>query len=344
MPGLGLPLYRGSSTHQGQALISPVKERMGQSLALPPRQGHIGSAVTRVSSNKLAPTTLCHSSVESSMVSSDGSSFTQKSRNTPDSPETIQAQAEKMQAIISDAAASCITNDQAIQCLKEIRANEQKVHDYVEQLVEQAEWEHDRNPSPDLSNEGGKEHNKNGPQLAENSVNALAWVIIKQKLISLQQADRSCESADFSFNELFKALRLSSGSFASQDSHLAETFHLRQLYVSEWVPVPHSIWKDVLMDRYVNFEKLFASMEAGYDHDDEPKDLAADFAIIKKDHSSSQQSIHSESDWIRVFGAWVEAVLHLYPHCSSELDKYCIIILELFHAMGLDLSIMIRVD
>ncbi|KZT09033.1 uncharacterized protein LAESUDRAFT_735695 [Laetiporus sulphureus 93-53] len=252
-----------------------------------------------------------------------------------------------MQAIVSDATASCITYGRAIQRLKEIGVNEQEVHDYIEQLTEQAEHERDCEPSPVLSNEGGEEHDKDGPQLVENPADALAWAIIQQKLIGLQQVGRSHVGADFSFDELFKALGLSLASFgipqsiltavphlaatspASQGSHLAESFHLCQLDpILDLMQQQRMQVPDVLMDQYVNFKKLFASME--------PKDLTAGFAIIKKDHSSPW--------WIRVFGAWAEVVLHLYPHCSAELDAYHTVILELFHAMAFDPSIAIRVD
>ncbi|KZT10482.1 uncharacterized protein LAESUDRAFT_755977 [Laetiporus sulphureus 93-53] len=262
---------------------------MGQSLALPPCQGRIGSTIIKVLSNE--------SLIHFYLSLCNESSSAQNTGNTPNSPEAIQARAQQMQAIVSDAAASHLTYDQAIQHLKEIGANEPDVRDYVELLLEQAERDHDCEPSPASSNERGEEHNQEGHQLAESPADTLAWVIIQQKLIALQQAGRSCVGADFSFDELSKALELSSSSFgipqsvltaaphltatspALQNSHLIETFRLHQLYVLEWasdpildlmqqqsvqVPVPRSIWKDVLMDRYVNFEKLFTSMMSQY--------------------------------------------------------------------------------
>jgi hypothetical protein len=35
------------------------------------------------------------------------------------------------------------------------------------------------------------------------------------------------------------------------------------------VPIPRSIWKEIVLDRYVNFERLHASV--GFDHNDTPK-------------------------------------------------------------------------
>ncbi|KZT09949.1 uncharacterized protein LAESUDRAFT_645833 [Laetiporus sulphureus 93-53] len=319
------------------------------------------------------------------MVGSNASSFTQP---TPESQEAIQMRAERMQQIVSDAAASRITNDSAIQRLQEIGANDQEVRDYLDQLVDQereklggerAGGSGEREPSPSQSTEGRGERVEES-QCEANPADKLAWAIVKQKLLSLRQPRGQVANEDLLLEDLAKVLGRSSEDKAatgipqsvlaaaphlasilpsSQDTHLAETFRLRQLYATEHasdpildlmqqqglqVPLPRSIWKDILLDRYVNFEKLFASMELGYDHDDEPKDLAAGFAIIKKDHSSSRRPVRFESDWIRIFGAWADGVRCLYPHRSNELDQYRTIILELFHSMASDPSIAIGVD
>lgn len=38
-------------------------------------------------------------------------------------------------------------------------------------------------------------------------------------------------------------------------------------------PLPRTIWRKILIDHFVDFEKLFASMDKGYDHHDDPKDF-----------------------------------------------------------------------
>ena len=50
-------------------------------------------------------------------------------------------------------------------------------------------------------------------------------------------------------------------------------------------PLPQTIWCKILLDSYVDFEKLFASMEKGYDYHDDPKDFGAGYALIKKDQA-----------------------------------------------------------
>jgi hypothetical protein len=52
-------------------------------------------------------------------------------------------------------------------------------------------------------------------------------------------------------------------------------------------PIPRSIWKAIAQDQYVDFEKLHASMDRGYDHNDEPCEFAGGFALVKKDASSA---------------------------------------------------------
>jgi hypothetical protein len=79
-------------------------------------------------------------------------------------------------------------------------------------------------------------------------------------------------------------------------------------------PLHHSIWKKILLEEFVDFAKLFASMEQGYDHNDEAEDFAAGFTIVKKNHHSAKRPVCTEVEWIRVFGAWKAGVILIYPH------------------------------
>ncbi|KZT02560.1 uncharacterized protein LAESUDRAFT_738656 [Laetiporus sulphureus 93-53] len=269
------------------------------------------------------------------MVGSNASSFTQSS---PESQDAIQMRAGQMQQIISDATASRIMNDSTIQRLQEIRVNDRE-----KMGGESSGGSRDHESSPvQSSGERGERIEKSHRE--SNAADELAWAIVKQKLASLRQPRIQSANEELFLEDLAKILGWSSEDKAttgipqsilaaaphlatilptSQDSHLAEMFHLHQLnpildlmqQQGLQVPLPRSIWKDILLDQYVNYEKLFASMELGYDHDDEPKDLAAGFTIIKKDHSSSRHPI-------RIYGAWA--------------DGYRTIILKLFHSMSSD--------
>lgn len=56
-------------------------------------------------------------------------------------------------------------------------------------------------------------------------------------------------------------------------------------------PIPHSIWRAIAQDQCVDFEKLHASMDRGYDHNDETRELARGFALVKEDASSACKSL-----------------------------------------------------
>jgi hypothetical protein len=87
-------------------------------------------------------------------------------------------------------------------------------------------------------------------------------------------------------------------------------------------PLPRSIWKLIVQDQYVNFEKLFAATDPGYDHHDEAKDFGNGFVLVKKDHTTAKKPLRGEADWSRVFNAWRDGTLLLYPHRRDKLQGY----------------------
>ncbi|KAJ3557902.1 hypothetical protein NM688_g1221 [Phlebia brevispora] len=109
-------------------------------------------------------------------------------------------------------------------------------------------------------------------------------------------------------------------------------------------PLPRAIWKDVVLDRYVEFDKVHAALDPAYDHGDDVKDFIAGFGIVKKDSFNARKPVTSEAEWLRVFDAWFRAVISVYPHRSSELLVYLSTIQELFRAAPNDAGIAIRTD
>jgi hypothetical protein len=109
-------------------------------------------------------------------------------------------------------------------------------------------------------------------------------------------------------------------------------------------PLPLSIWRDIVNDKYVNFEKLFASTVPGFDHNDEPKILSGEYAVVKKNDVSRKKLVLTESDWTRVFNAWADGVLLLYKHRKEELSSYRGFVIELFRALPNEPSRAIRID
>ena len=95
-------------------------------------------------------------------------------------------------------------------------------------------------------------------------------------------------------------------------------------------PLPQTIWHKILLDLFIDFEKLFALMDMGYDHHDDPKDFGA---LVKKDQAFSKCALRSEADWTRVFGAWAAGVTFLFPHREAELRDYWAIVMDLFRAV-----------
>ncbi|KAG6893564.1 hypothetical protein C0992_009512, partial [Termitomyces sp. T32_za158] len=87
-------------------------------------------------------------------------------------------------------------------------------------------------------------------------------------------------------------------------------------------PILRAMWKLIIFDHYVDFDKLYATLAKGYNQQDDPKDFAAGFSLVKKDVATAKRPVRSESDWMRVFDAWAEAVCVFYPHREDELSLY----------------------
>jgi hypothetical protein len=60
-------------------------------------------------------------------------------------------------------------------------------------------------------------------------------------------------------------------------------------------PLPCTIWHKILLDHFVDFEKLFASMDKGYNHHDNPKDFGAGYALVKEDQAFSKHPLCTEA-------------------------------------------------
>ncbi|KAJ7148799.1 hypothetical protein C8R43DRAFT_888706, partial [Mycena crocata] len=143
------------------------------------------------------------------------------------------------------------------------------------------------------------------------------------------------------------------------DPHIEQTWKLRRAFGADKAlepiidvmqlqvlvdPLPRSIWKNIVQDQYVDFEKVFAAFSPGYDHQDEPKEFAGGFSLVKKDHSSAKRPLKTESDFIRVFAAWRVGVCLLYPHRAVELSGYLKAVTDLFRTAPSEPTVAIRFD
>jgi hypothetical protein len=185
----------------------------------------------------------------------------------------------------------------------------------------------------------------------KRATKTVAWAVLQAKLGQLDCTTllgNDHPSSSFS-EDLVNLLGLSHSSFGSipssvlmiaphigklssqikTDPHLDQTRKYRVVFnksdqvwdalindlqlVSLAEPIPQSIWKKIVQDDYVEFEKLYASMDQRYDHKDEPKSLCKDFAIVKKDQASAKQPLLTEAKWIQVFSAWSLFSLIIFP-------------------------------
>ena len=220
---------------------------------------------------------------------------------------------------------------------------------------------------------------REGEQLATNITEDVEWSLLRAKLEQLRSLSSSHEDP-LSLDNIIKLLdnrSMSSGSsipasvfaaaphlsslseHALNDSHLQTMWKLRQAYASEKAidplidlmqlqplvdPIPRTIWHNIIQDQYVNFEKLYASMDRGYSHQDEAKDFAGGYALVRKDQYSAKKPIKHEAEWIRVFAAWKSGVILLFPHRQQELQSYCEMVIDLFRAAPLNPSVAIQFD
>jgi hypothetical protein len=220
---------------------------------------------------------------------------------------------------------------------------------------------------------------RGGQESATSATEDVEWGLLRAKLEQLRSLSASHEDP-FSFNDFVKLLDnrpSSSGSsipasvlaaaphltslseHALNDSHLQSTWKLRQAYASEKAvdplinlmqlqplvdPILRTIWRNIIQDQFVNFEKLYASMDRGYSHQDDAKDFAGGYALVRKDQYSAKKPIKHEAEWIRVFTAWKSGVVLLFPHRQQELQSYCEMVIDLFRAAPFEPSVAIQFD
>ena len=97
-------------------------------------------------------------------------------------------------------------------------------------------------------------------------------------------------------------------------------------------PIANSIWKLIILDKYVDFEKLYATLDPDYNPNDEANDLNDKFTLLEKNSIGSKRSVLTEAEWMRLFDIWAGATLHFYPHRKAELTSYRELIVNMFRA------------
>ena len=165
---------------------------------------------------------------------------------------------------------------------------------------------------------------QNNDEICWQASEAAVWAILTAKLASLHSpwisnnpaeqlmailnlSSYTTASSSLLSTLLSQAPHLAKPTASSGDLHLNETWKLWQLFTMEKAvdaivdvvqqqqldePIPQSIWRDIIQDRFVN-----ASMDLGYDHQDELKDFLGGYAIVKKDQASAKRPVQTEAEW-----------------------------------------------
>ena len=318
--------------------------------------------------------------MESNHESLHPSSSTHSSGATGDdsSLESMRARVETFRKLLEEVEAGRLDVTSFIQRLQDAGASPAEANDFLEQFQENA-VHRQRDGSP-TTREAEPSPQDEPSILPEQSADAVAWAQLRQKVAdTVHGPDVSISGPSLGLGDLAKIFDLAKPRptvipsdilveaphlqeylrTTHAEGHLEETWKLRQLYSTEKAvdaiidlmqrqpmpdPLPRSIWKDIILDKYVDFEKLHASMDCGYDHDDVPKDFGGGYSIVRKDHFRAKKPVQTESEWARVARAWRHGVELLFPHRKNELTVYMEIIEELFRAAPQSPSIAICID
>jgi len=86
---------------------------------------------------------------------------------------------------------------------------------------------------------------------------------------------------------------------------------------------PDSQWNDVLLDRYVDFDKILTSY---YALESEYKDTQTfgnlDISLNTSGSSKSSKEIRVYGEWTIAYTRYTRAIIFVYPHRVRELDDY----------------------
>ncbi|KIJ89602.1 hypothetical protein K443DRAFT_15952 [Laccaria amethystina LaAM-08-1] len=288
------------------------------------------------------------------------------------SAEATRQHAQAFEAIVSNVVEGQLPLSEFAERLQDAGASPAEGEDYLQQLTQRLEQQKKaRKADEQPDTQSGEQAIRESTPEGLDETQAVEFRTRREALLEEQSTPRPDDlakllgverSAPQSLPATVLALaphlaELSTS--AISDPHIEETWKLRQAIGTDKTidslvnlmqvqpladPIPRSIWRSVIQDHFVNFEKLFASMDKGYDHNDEPRDFGGGYAIIKKEQASAKRPLRSESEWLRVFGAWSSAVVLVYRHRSSELQSYQRMVTDLFRAVPHDPSIAIAFD
>jgi hypothetical protein len=281
---------------------------------------------------------------------------------------TLDNRISACEKLVDDAVENDWPPTQLADALKDLGLRAAEAIDYIDELnqrqeIRRAKARDPGSPVREPAAEGQLE--PVGQEERDRAVEEAAWASLRSKL-----EDANAHGSSISANVLDKVLELlgqepSPSSSLSKsvlavaphladdddsvfkDPYLSETQNCKIAYASQkpfenliikaqgrkmHEPVANSIWKLIILDKYVDFEKLYATLDPDYNPSDEAKDLNDNFSILEKNSISSKRSVLTEAEWIRLFDIWATATLHFYPHRKAELASYRELIINMFRA------------
>ncbi|KAG6808556.1 hypothetical protein H0H92_003738 [Tricholoma furcatifolium] len=272
---------------------------------------------------------------------------------------------------VSAAVNTVIVMARFIRALRDIRISPNKAINYVDEFKQRLRIRHEKSKALERSpsSERLEPQARDEEIQCQRHTDEAAWAVLPAKLAAAKDTthrdvlpcaspiqldtvnDPDTSETNSSISQAVLALAphlgRTSGKSTSSDAHLNKTCGLKLAYGAEksidalinraqleslQEPILRSLWKHIILDRYVNFEHLHAILDFGYNFEDEAKDFNADFAIVKKDSLTKRKAVSSESEWIRLFEAWKAAVLVFYVHQDDELSSYKDYISKIFRA------------
>lgn len=216
-------------------------------------------------------------------------------------------------------------------------------HDEAESVGPRSSLEHSPHPENGGDAEDGLllQDLRDTQQRAEEE---LRWKLLEAKLRPLYGVDREDASLSHLMDVLGKtsdehltsippavlavAPHLAHLNTVTVDTYIQKTITIKELFGNEKYlsavldkvilhtmpdPFPRSLWKDILQDKYVDFEKLHASLDPSYDRHDDIKEFPGGWAFVKKDQYTARKKVTTQAQWTRVFHAWSTGVKCILP-------------------------------
>ena len=286
---------------------------------------------------------------QSTLARATGESAGPSGFSINEEPSSLDIQASACDRLVDEAVEKGWSATALADALKEVGLKATEAVDYLEELAQRLEIRHVKARDPGSPNHNCVSeipNNNEEQEERDRAVEEAAWASLRSKLGnsdpvtsgSSNVLDRMLKllgQEALPFSTLSKSVLAIAPHLAKdkdsifKDPYLGETQKCKVVYASQkpfenllikaqgrkvQEPVANSIWKLIILDKYVDFEKLYVTLNPDYNLNDEAKDLNERFTLLEKNSISSKRSVLTEAEWMRLFNIWACATLHFYPH------------------------------